>query len=77
MAEVALKQVLERHRDRILRIEGVVGIAVGLSDRRPGTPCIVVYADLERWPDELPRDLEGHPVEVHRTAGFEAGGREV
>ncbi len=74
MAEPTLMQVLERHRGRLLQIEGVVGLAVGLSDNDPARHCIVVYARRNEPPADLPTELDGYPVELHRVAGFKTQG---
>ena len=74
MAEPTLMQVLERHRGRLLQIEGVVGIAVGLSGDDPAKHCIVVYARRNEPPADLPTELDGYRVELHKVAGFEAQG---
>ena len=76
MDEPTLKQVLERHRGRLLQIEGVIGIAVGMSGDDPNKLCIVVYANRDEPPADLPRELDGHPVEMHKVPGFEARGAE-
>jgi hypothetical protein len=39
----AVKRVKERHEGKLLALPGVVGVAVGLSEREPGTPAIEVY----------------------------------
>jgi hypothetical protein len=74
MDEPTLKQVLERHRGRLLQLEGVVGIAVGLSGDDPARHCIVVYAQQNEPPADLPTELDGYPVELHKVAGFETQG---
>ena len=74
MAEPTLMQVLERHRGRLLQLEGVVGLAVGLSGNDPAKHCIVVYARRNEPPADLPTELDGYPVELHKVAGFEARG---
>ena len=65
-----LKEVFDRHRTRILQIESVVGVSIGLSRTEPGEPCILVYAKTDDWPAELERDLEGYRVELVKTSGF-------
>ena len=74
MAEPTLMQVLERHRGRLLQLEGVVGLAVGLSGNDPAKHCIVVYARRNEPPADLPTELDGYPVELHKVAGFETRG---
>ncbi len=74
MGELTLKQVLDRHRGRLLQIEGVVGLAVGLSGDDPAKHCIVVYARRNEPPADLPTELDGYPVELHKVAGFETRG---
>ena len=65
-----LKQVIERHRARLLAIPGVNGVAAGRSGA--GRHCVIVYGDLKERPAELPLELEGYPVELRRTGEFRA-----
>ncbi|MHC4141387.1 MAG: hypothetical protein ACYTA3_00840 [Planctomycetota bacterium] len=76
MEQPTLKQVLDRHRGRLLQMEGVIGIAVGLSGDDPAKHCIVVYARRDEPPAELPTELDGFPVELQAVAGFEARGEQ-
>ena len=67
----SIEQVLSAHRDSLMAVPGVVGIAIG---RRQGAPCILVMvtqrtAELDRL---LPRELEGYPVEVQETGPIRA-----
>jgi hypothetical protein len=64
VGEPTLKQILERHRGRLLQIQGVIGIAVGVSGDDPNRRCIVVYGDRDEPPSGLPTELEGYPVEL-------------
>jgi hypothetical protein len=75
MPEPALKQVIERHRMKLLAIPGVTGIAGGRTtagEAGAGGPCIVVYGTLSDPPAGLPDALEGYPVEFRRTGAFRA-----
>lgn len=65
-----IRAVIERHRRRLLEIAGVVGVGAGMSAAEPRRPCIHVFADLDEWPPDLPRELDGFPVELCRTSGF-------
>lgn len=67
-----LKQVIDTHRSRIMTINGVHGVAAGMSSNDPPRPCVIVYADTDQWPANLPRELDGFPVEVHPARGFQA-----
>lgn len=55
-----------------MKIDAVHGVAGGMSSSDPPRPCVIVYADTDQWPANLPRELDGFPVEVHRAAGFQA-----
>ena len=67
-----LKEIIERHRARLLGIRGVIGIGAGVSATDPQRSCILVFADRDQWPDELPRELDGYPVELHLASEFKA-----
>jgi len=67
----AIEQVLERHRDALMAVPGVVGTAIGVCD---GQPCIRVFVTDGRTVDRsaLPSALEGFPISVEGTEPFEA-----
>jgi hypothetical protein len=73
MSQLTLREVVEKHRRRIMKIPGVVGIGVGGSGNDPGTRCVHVYVQTQDWPAELPRTLGSYPVEIVKTRkGFHA-----
>ena len=73
MSTTNLKATLDKHRDSIMKIPGVVGVGVGLSPTESNKPCILVYTTTSQWPSDLPRQLDGHDVEVVRKRkGFRA-----
>ncbi len=73
MNNTSLKEVLEKHRDSIMQISGVIGVGIGLSQTDPAKRCIVVYTTTGQWPPALPRQIEGHDVEiVKKKKGFHA-----
>ena len=72
MKKPSLKQVIERHRARVMQLPGVVGMAVGLCKASPRKRCIQVYVTGGNWPEGLPRRLDGYSVELVRTSGFRA-----
>ncbi len=57
------------HTPALMKVPGVVGVAVGESE---GTPCIRVFVDA--MTDDIcarvPPQLDGHPVEVIVTGPF-------
>ena len=67
----AIEQVLERHRDALMAVPGVVGTAIGVSR---GQPCIRVYVSTanESPGPTLPQTLDGVPVVVTATSAFRA-----
>ena len=72
MADHDIKETLERHRKRWIRLDGVTGVAVGLSQEVPDEACIVVYVSTDQRPDGLEETIEGFRVEVKRSQGFRA-----
>lgn len=68
-AVAAVTRVKERHEAKLMSIPGVVGVAVGLSERDRRTPVIDIYvqeatAALNR---ALPRSLENVEVNIVET----------
>jgi hypothetical protein len=70
MEELSLRQVIQRHSKRIMKIKGVVGIAAGAKAAKPKERCILIYTNLDDWPAELPHQLDGYDVEIQKTSGF-------
>ena len=68
-----LQDVVQSHRERIMKIRGVTGFGAGLSKSGSGQKCLLVYSTSEAWPEELPHELDGYSVEmIVRTKGFRA-----
>ena len=66
MTQGSIEQVLSRSADRLMSVQGVVGIGQGLCGDKP---CIKVFVvkitdDIRK---ELPAVLEGYPVEIEET----------
>lgn len=55
--------VVLRHRNEVMKLPGVVGIAAGLCRKSSGH-CVLVYVIGDQWPPGLPRELEGIPIEL-------------
>jgi hypothetical protein len=60
---LSIDQVRMKHRDRVLRINGVVGIGIGEDHGRPVIHVLIRErtTTLER---EIPKDLDGYPVRL-------------
>ncbi|MCI0330754.1 MAG: S1 family peptidase [candidate division Zixibacteria bacterium] len=72
LSAVGLNKVMEvqnRHTDRLMAIEGVVGTATGLSAE--GKPVVKVYAERQGVAG-IPSTVDGIPVEVEVTGKFYA-----
>lgn len=66
-----LREVLEKHRSRLMAVTGVEGVAEGI---RKGKPCIRVFV-TEKSPQILkgiPATLEGYAVSIEETGEFKA-----
>lgn len=59
--------VLEEHSEMLMSVEGVAGVYVGALD--DGTPCIgiMVVKLTSELQEQLPKELEGHPVRIEET----------
>lgn len=71
LSERSIIEVQEAHAEQWESLDGVVGTGVGECD---GEPCIKVFvrektAEIE---EELPPEVEGHPVRIEVTGGFRA-----
>lgn len=66
--------VMKDHTEELMKIEGVVGVAIGeLEDH---TPCILVLIveESEILREKLPTELEGHPVSLLVSGEFKPMG---
>lgn len=72
MAKSSLKDVVERHRQQLLQVEGVAGVAVGQAKSGRRAPCIQIFVTTDRWPEGLSRRIEGYEVELVKASGFRA-----
>lgn len=65
-----IEEVLADSTSSWMAIPGVEGTGLGTCD---GKPCIVVYAARESEAIErrIPASVEGHPVRIEVTGGFE------
>ncbi len=73
MTETSLKEILDKHRETIMKVPGVIGVGVGLSPSKPGKKCILVYMTGDERPEELPERIEGVDVEmIKKTKDFRA-----
>ena len=66
-------EVIARHRGSIIGLPDVIGVAVGKSKEAADELCIRVYSTSGKWPEALPRQLDGYRVElVKKSRGFRA-----
>ena len=65
----AVTRVKERHEAKLLKIPGVVGVGVGLSDRVLGQPVIEIYVKqaTDSLRRTLPSSLDGVQVRIVET----------
>lgn len=75
-AVAAASHVKERHERALLRIPGVVGVGVGLSEIVPGRVVIQVYVerDTAEVRQAVPAQLNSIPVEIVETGPIVAFG---
>lgn len=66
----AVMAIQNKHTDRLLAIDGVVGTATTLTN--DGRPAVKIFTKFEGAKGTLPTDLEGVPVVVEATGEFRA-----
>ena len=66
-----LRKVLEKHRERLLTVSGVVGVGEGICD---GKPCIRVFVTRKnpRVARNIPGTIGGYEVTIEETGEFKA-----
>jgi hypothetical protein len=64
----------ERHADRLMLDDAVLGIGVGVSSENPSEVVVVIYLEEGRAHSPLPVELNGVRTEVVRTDAFRAFG---
>lgn len=71
-----LRAVIERHRKRLMSIQGVVGLAATSDPDDPDRRLIMIETDVDdwltNWPSEIPRELDGYPVRLKKHPGYRA-----
>ena len=61
-------RVKDRHAGALLSVPGVHGVGVGVSERDPERPALVILMGKDARPGgRLPRRLEGLEVRILRT----------
>ena len=64
----------ERHADRLMLDEAVLGVGVGVSSEDPSEAAVVIYLEEGRSHAPLPTDLDGVRTKIIRTDSFRAFG---
>jgi len=64
----------DRHGDRLMLDDAVLGIGVGASSEDPSEAVVVIYLEEGRAHSPLPAELNGVRTEVVRTDAFRAFG---
>jgi hypothetical protein len=65
--EARYSDIQRRHQAEILKMPGVIGAGVGLSQTAPDRPVIRLFVrpgTSQAVKDGLPKEIEGAPVEV-------------
>ena len=64
----------ERHADRLMLDDAVLGVGVGVSSQDPSEAAVIVYLEEGRSHAPLPAELDGVRTEIVRTDAFRAFG---
>ena len=65
-----LDSVKQSHENELMAIDGVEGVGIGKN--RIGDDAILVYLRDHEAGKFVPRDIEGHPVEIIITGQIDA-----
>lgn len=65
-----LARVKQAHENELMAIDGVEGVGIGKN--RIGDDAILVYLRDRGVVNSIPRDIEGHPVEIIITGQIDA-----
>ena len=73
MSKKKIEEVRSAWEKRLMDIPGVMGIGVGLTKDRSQV-CIKVYVSREdsKQVEQIPKQIEGYPVEVEIRKPFKA-----
>jgi hypothetical protein len=66
----AIARARDRHERSLMAIEGVLGVALGMT--RIGDDALIVYARDESVRRRVPSEVDGFPVEVQVTGEIDA-----
>jgi len=64
----------ERHAERLMLEDAVLGVGVGVSSEDPSEAVVLIYLEEGRSHSPFPADLDGVRTEVIRTDAFRAFG---
>lgn len=69
----SIEAVKAAHEMKLMDIEGVQGVGIGQQAKADGL-AIKVYVDnkTKALQEKLPKELEGHPVEIEVSGEFNA-----
>lgn len=66
-----LRKVLEKHRDKLMETDGVIGIGEGVLK---GKPCLKVFVTRKspQISRNIPAVIDGYKVSIEETGEFKA-----
>jgi len=64
----------EKHADRLMQDEAVIGVGVGADPADPAEAVVVVYVEQGQMHAPIPAELDGVRTVVVRTDAFRAFG---
>ena len=69
----SIEEVKAQHEEQLMSIEGVQGVGIGQRQDGDGL-AIKVYVDnkTKALQEKLPKQLEGHPVQIEVSGEFHA-----
>ncbi len=73
MSDEIIRDVIKRHTDKLMAINGVVGVGEG---RHQGTPCILLFVVDKNSGQlkHLPDNIEGYLLKIEESGEFRAFG---
>jgi hypothetical protein len=71
---MTLKETKRKYENSWLQIPGVVSVGIGMNKKGERVIRIGMSLSSDTWPEEIPKTVEGYPVETYYSGKINARG---
>ena len=71
---MTLKETKKKYEKNWLKIPCVVSVGIGMNKRGERVIRIGMSLSSDNWPEEIPKNVEGYPVETYYSGKINARG---